>query len=216
MMLSVKSRDHRNETRERAIHHAPPLASKAACNIHAAAIASTAPARCRRVASASSINSRLTAALDIRSSNIATPNPVISDKSPAQSRALCAAGPTVPSIDNGNPTTRPPTSSFNAIFKISIAIAFIFPRFKIPNGEASINPTSVNASPIVLLPGSIPISRRLAGNDARNNSTEEKTVMTHPNHTKPRYARHRPTNANSAAWQRMEIRPIIRPCAAHH
>ena len=78
------------------------------------------------------MSTRLTAAEDSRSSHNAAGRPVTADKFSAQSRAACAAGPIVPSMLNGNPTTSPPTPSLRAMARISAAFCFSFPRFRLP------------------------------------------------------------------------------------
>ena len=114
---------------------------------------------------------RLTAALDIRSSCMAIGSPNASDNAPAQSRAAWAAGPAEPSIDSGNPTTQPPAFSLRANTRISAALAFSLPRRRLPYGVASVSRTSDSASPIVLLPGSTPISRCSRTRTARTAAT---------------------------------------------
>ena len=89
-------------------------------------------ARFARVRSASPISMRFTAAEDRRSSNRAQGRPVASETARAQSLAAWAAGPMVPSIDSGRPTTRPAAPSLRAMAAISAALAAIFPRLMAP------------------------------------------------------------------------------------
>ncbi len=75
---------------------------------------------------------RFTAALDSRSSHIATGRPTASDSAADQSRADSAAGPRLPSIDSGRPTTSPPASCFTQIAATSAAFRVSFARFSAP------------------------------------------------------------------------------------
>jgi len=49
-----------------------------------------------------------------------------------ESRAECAAGPKLPSMESGKPTTSPPAPSFAAIARNSSAAARSLPRFSVP------------------------------------------------------------------------------------
>jgi len=118
--------------------------------------------------SASLIRKRLTAALDSRSSHNAAGSIVASDKARDQSRAACAAGPNVPSILNGSPTTRPAAFCARAIVMISAALAESLPRRNVACGLANISVTSDSATPMLRAPGSSPSSRAPAGKPARS------------------------------------------------
>jgi len=93
---------------------------------------STMAARLRLVRSSSPIRKRLTADDDSRSSHNAAGRAARSDSARAQSRTACAAGPMVPSIDSGQPTTSPAAPSFRAILPTSAAAADNLPRGRLP------------------------------------------------------------------------------------
>jgi len=118
--------------------------------------------------SASPIRNRFTAALDKRSSHSAHAKPVASDNARAQSRAACAAGPSVPSIDSGNPTTSPAAPCLRASAAISAAFTLSLPRRNVACGLASISVTSDSATPMLRPPGSNPSNRAPAGTPARS------------------------------------------------
>ena len=93
---------------------------------------STMAARLRRVRSISPIRKRLTADDDSRSSHSAAGRASASDSARTQSRTACAAGPIVPSMDSGQPTTSPAAPSFRATAPTAAAATASLPRGTLP------------------------------------------------------------------------------------
>lgn len=119
---------------------------------------STTLARFERDASCS-INARVTAAVDNRSSQKRKGRSVSAAKLRTKARVDCARAPSLPSILSGRPTTKAATLNSSARASKCAASAENLPRFSVSRGVARRRSTSDKASPIVLVPRSMPINR---------------------------------------------------------
>src|SRR5882762_2150014 len=120
-------------------------------------------ARRARVTSAA-INSRSTAAVDSRSSHSAIGSSVRRARLRAKAPVDCARGPSLPSMLMGRPSTKPAALRSAASIRRRVASAAKVLRVMVSTPVARRRSGSLDATPMVLVPRSSPISAPRAGN----------------------------------------------------
>src|SRR5690348_7704039 len=105
------------------------------------------------------IISRVTAAVDRRSSQNAAGRSITSSRFFANCRTDWQRGPSVPSIASGQPITKPPTPCFSTCRASAAASSRKRVRRIVSNGVAIVRRVSERAIPIVFVPTSRPIKR---------------------------------------------------------
>src|SRR5882757_1013875 len=110
------------------------------------------------------ISSRSTATVDSRSSHSAMARSVSLEKLRAKARVDCARGPSLPSMLMGRPSTKPAALRSAASIRRRVASAAKVLRVMVSTPVARRRSGSLDATPMVLVPRSSPISAPRAGN----------------------------------------------------